>query len=661
MCKHFHFLHDRLLERGLKSFASVPLALGERVTAVLHCSFLSQRRSFGEHEQALLKAFSANAAVVLDQARRQERNDQWLEFDREIAACKDVKTIGRLFAVHARSDYYADFAVFYSYDPTAPFDHRLALKDCIIEGDLDMEWVSPSGGLHGGIYEALVHTPDGVLVVNDVDQPDCKFRSHLASREQIKAFIGMRLEVIPEGSAQPHLAGMLFVNFRQPTYIQSTDLKDLRLAGNYVAAAMLRLHLLSALQKEGTRRERQLKAVGEIIQNFLRPGDRGALLESIATTATQTMDVDACTVVEYNKDEGEFCQRGTSGLNLPDAGFTVTNDLQKWFLDQDAPTVISDVTQHPRMRISGFVQREQIMSVVVFPLRFENQDLGLLFANYRYRKNPAQDEITALRMFADFTSIVLHEARLRGELVTTQNRLVRRRFLTSVSMLEDTWRHSLVQKATAILNYAAILRKQFTRIPSMSGAEALMAHLLEIDRLAREIAAAPPRVPHTWEQDPEFIPLAPLIDEIAQREGRHSYLERDSLAPIEIHSRLTELSGVQVKGYRRWLIFVVEALLQNARHAMPEGGKITIYGRIDGRWAEVRITDTGSGVPEAVQARLFRDPIPQAQDDVGMGIGGLLVATIIEEQGGTIELEKPGPSDTTVLIRIPILTEIPLT
>jgi len=38
----------------------------------------------------------------------------------------------------------------------------------------------------------------------------------------------------------------------------------------------------------------------------------------------------------------------------------------------------------------------------------------------------------------------------------------------------------------------------------------------------------------------------------------------------------------------------------------------------------------------------------------GLGIGSLLVTTLVDENQGTIELEKPGPGDTTVLIRLPI-------
>jgi signal transduction histidine kinase len=174
----------------------------------------------------------------------------------------------------------------------------------------------------------------------------------------------------------------------------------------------------------------------------------------------------------------------------------------------------------------------------------------------------------------------------------------------------------------------------------------------EIDRLAKEIASAPPRVPQSWEMEAEAVPLAPLLEEVARREGKRSLLRAGP--PIEIMAEVEALGGVQVRGHRRRLIYALEALLQNARRAMPQGGTVTITGQRVGKWAKVRIRDTGSGVPEAILYKLFKELIAKEQDKAGMGIGGLLAATIVEEHEGSIELEKPGPGDTTVLISLPV-------
>jgi signal transduction histidine kinase len=58
-----------------------------------------------------------------------------------------------------------------------------------------------------------------------------------------------------------------------------------------------------------------------------------------------------------------------------------------------------------------------------------------------------------------------------------------------------------------------------------------------------------------------------------------------------------------------------------------------------------------------VHNKLFKELIPKERDSKGMGIGGLLVATIIEDHEGSVKLESSGPEGTTVLIRLPLIVE----
>ena len=91
---------------------------------------------------------------------------------------------------------------------------------------------------------------------------------------------------------------------------------------------------------------------------------------------------------------------------------------------------------------------------------------------------------------------------------------------------------------------------------------------------------------------------------------------------------------------------------------MPEGGSIILNGRLVEKQVELRIHDEGNGVPEIVRDKLFRELIPKDKDRDGMGIGGLLAATIIEEHDGHIELENTNLPGTTVLIRLPTVGEV---
>ncbi len=107
-------------------------------------------------------------------------------------------------------------------------------------------------------------------------------------------------------------------------------------------------------------------------------------------------------------------------------------------------------------------------------------------------------------------------------------------------------------------------------------------------------------------------------------------------------------------------------LIVNAAHAIEdankdEQGKITIATRqVDG-WAEVRISDTGTGIPEDVCAKIFDPFFTTKEPGRGTGQGLSISHTIItKKHGGTIAVESEPGVGTTFIIRLP-LTETPVT
>lgn len=108
---------------------------------------------------------------------------------------------------------------------------------------------------------------------------------------------------------------------------------------------------------------------------------------------------------------------------------------------------------------------------------------------------------------------------------------------------------------------------------------------------------------------------------------------------------------------------VILNIIVNAAHAIrdaigdgsKEKGKITISTRRDGDWAEIRISDTGTGIPKAIRNRVF-DPFFTTKE-VGKGTGqGLAIArnVIVDKHKGTITFETEEGQGTTFIIRIPI-------
>lgn len=87
-------------------------------------------------------------------------------------------------------------------------------------------------------------------------------------------------------------------------------------------------------------------------------------------------------------------------------------------------------------------------------------------------------------------------------------------------------------------------------------------------------------------------------------------------------------------------------------------GAITVSTRQKGDWAEIRITDTGTGIPEKVRERIF-DPFFTTKE-VGKGTGqGLAISynVVVDKLGGTIDFETETGKGTTFIIRLPLKPE----
>jgi two-component system, NtrC family, sensor kinase len=91
-------------------------------------------------------------------------------------------------------------------------------------------------------------------------------------------------------------------------------------------------------------------------------------------------------------------------------------------------------------------------------------------------------------------------------------------------------------------------------------------------------------------------------------------------------------------------------------------GEIRISSRQDGEMAEIRVSDTGTGIPEAIRAKVF--DLFFTTKDVGKGSGqGLALAysTIVKRHAGSIEFESEVGVGTTFILRLPVAGAIGMT
>ncbi len=144
------------------------------------------------------------------------------------------------------------------------------------------------------------------------------------------------------------------------------------------------------------------------------------------------------------------------------------------------------------------------------------------------------------------------------------------------------------------------------------------------------------------------------LDEVELKPLVHSALEPYQL-PINAHRLQLELQVDEVtfRADRAKLRLILDNLVSNAVKFTPDGGTITVRGRIEPRADAnnlvIEVADTGPGIPTAERARIFdafyQGATPHGGLVRGTGIGLSVVQEFVQAHGGTIEIvdgEFPG-------------------
>jgi signal transduction histidine kinase/CheY-like chemotaxis protein len=108
---------------------------------------------------------------------------------------------------------------------------------------------------------------------------------------------------------------------------------------------------------------------------------------------------------------------------------------------------------------------------------------------------------------------------------------------------------------------------------------------------------------------------------------------------------------------------IILNLSTNARDAMPQGGTITIatFSQQTGGFSQVviRVSDTGTGMDAETINHIF-EPFYTTKQERGAGLGLAIVHGLVQQFGGTINVESVVGRGTTFIITLPVVTDTPV-
>jgi heavy metal sensor kinase len=150
-------------------------------------------------------------------------------------------------------------------------------------------------------------------------------------------------------------------------------------------------------------------------------------------------------------------------------------------------------------------------------------------------------------------------------------------------------------------------------------------------------------------EESELVDLSTLLIDVT-----------DSLRPLAEEKGLS-LScdappGMTLNGNRDTLIRLFVNLLDNAIK-FTEHGQVTVTGKFEKDFADVKIADTGAGIAPEHLAHIFDRfyRVESARSSAGSGLGLSITQQIAEEHGGSIKVESTLNEGTEFTVRIPLM------
>ncbi len=109
-----------------------------------------------------------------------------------------------------------------------------------------------------------------------------------------------------------------------------------------------------------------------------------------------------------------------------------------------------------------------------------------------------------------------------------------------------------------------------------------------------------------------------------------------------------------VMGNRNKAIQIFLNLIQNAFHAMPDGGTLITRAKVTNGYAIIEIEDTGFGIPADEIDRIFDPFYTSKEEGKGTGLGLSICHGIAEDMKGKIEVESEVDCGSCFRVILPI-------
>ena len=419
------------------------------------------------------------------------------------------------------------------------------------------------------------------------------------------------LDVTVEGTTDPNAESMI---------LAAPD--PLRAARDHLRV----IYELTALTTSTIHRDELLEKVMELVFDEFRP-DRGFMLMGDDPTGPLDAAVVRYRVRPRTVDEGRI---------------PVSRTIIQHTLEKGEGVLSTNAMSDTRFRSGDSVQDYGIRSAICVPIATGQRTFGVIhidsqMANFTFTK----EQLQLLNAIGQHAGLALLSTELVHSKMQTERLAAMGQTVASLSHSIKNILQGLRGGADAV---ELALNKRDLKL-AREGWPILARNLDRIYTLTLNMLA----YSRQSSLDVELTELHPLISEVAELISRHCDRKQVGLL-VDLAEDVPPIP-LDPGGIHQALMNV---LMNAVEAAPPKKGVITIKTHYDATSHETRIavSDNGPGIDPAEQEAIF-EAFTSSKGHRGTGLGLTVTRKIVEEHGGSVELESQLKAGTTVIISLP--------
>jgi signal transduction histidine kinase len=216
--------------------------------------------------------------------------------------------------------------------------------------------------------------------------------------------------------------------------------------------------------------------------------------------------------------------------------------------------------------------------------------------------------------------------------------------LAAISHVSSGVAHEVKNPLNAILLHVEVAKAKLARGDTDVGPqmEIISREILRLDRVVKTFLD----FTRPMELNLATIPVQKLVDEIVD-------LARPQAEALKIRVTVGQAAeGVDVRVDGDLLKQAMLNIAVNAMQAMPDGGELRFESSATADVAEIRISDSGPGIPPELREKIFTLYFTTKKE--GSGIGLAMTFRIVQLHDGTIDFTSEPGKGASFSIRLPI-------